>query len=112
MRGGTSGTLVCNTGLFLPGKVDETRHVDFIKYTVDVAGFNEGEIAVVFGAIRSRVTERLDDGRDEFPHGVVDGGAQNLFHVGNGFECDPGIDVAWGPEDTAFYIQIGNAWTR
>ncbi len=23
-----------------------------------------------------------------------------------------GIDVAWGPEDTAFYIQVGNAWTR
>jgi hypothetical protein len=21
-----------------------------------------------------------------------------------------GVDVAWGPEDTAFYIQVGNAW--
>ena len=57
-----------------------------MRFLLDRCTGNWTRVAVVFGAIRSRVTERLDDGHDEFPHGVVDGGAQDLFHVGNGFE--------------------------
>ena len=62
-------------------------HVQVVQNAVDVVSLDQDKIAVVFGAIRSRVAERLDDGHDEFPRGVVDGGSQDLFHIGNGFEC-------------------------
>ena len=34
------------------------------------------------------------------------------YLVARRFGMRAGIDVAWGPEDTAFYIQVGYAWRR
>ncbi|HEX5091158.1 MAG TPA: glyceraldehyde-3-phosphate dehydrogenase, partial [Burkholderiales bacterium] len=44
--------------------------------------------------------------------------AQTITTVGAGFRylvarrlgLYAGVDIAWGPEDTAFYIQVGSAW--
>lgn len=43
---------------------------------------------------------------------VVSKGIGFRYLVARRFGMRAGIDVAWGPEDTAFYIQVGNAWTR
>ncbi len=34
------------------------------------------------------------------------------YLIARRFGMRAGIDVAWGPEDTAFYIQVGSAWSR
>jgi hypothetical protein len=49
------------------------------------------------------------NGEDET---VVSRGIGFRYLVARRFGMRAGIDVAWGPEDTAIYIQIGNAWSR
>jgi outer membrane translocation and assembly module TamA len=43
---------------------------------------------------------------------VVSKGVGFRYLVARRFGMRAGIDVAWGPEDTAFYIQVGSAWGR
>jgi hypothetical protein len=34
------------------------------------------------------------------------------YEIARKFGLHVGIDVARGPEDTAFYLQVGSAWFR
>jgi hypothetical protein len=43
---------------------------------------------------------------------VISKGIGFRYLVARRFGMRAGIDVAWGPEDTAFYIQVGSAWGR
>lgn len=43
---------------------------------------------------------------------VVSKGVGFRYLTARRFGLRAGIDVAWGPEDTAFYIQVGSAWSR
>lgn len=43
---------------------------------------------------------------------VVSKGIGFRYLAARRFGMRTGIDVAWGPEDTAFYIQVGSAWGR
>jgi len=43
---------------------------------------------------------------------VVSKGLGFRYLIARRFGMRAGIDVAWGPEDTAFYIQMGSAWGR
>ena len=49
------------------------------------------------------------DGDDE---NVVAGGFGFRYLVARRFGMRAGIDLAWGPEDFAWYIQVGSAWGR
>ena len=40
------------------------------------------------------------------------GGVGFRYELARKFGMHVGIDVARGPEDTAFYLQVGNAWFR
>jgi len=41
---------------------------------------------------------------------VVAGGAGFRYLIARKLHMYAGLDVARGPEDTAFYIQVGSAW--
>ena len=43
---------------------------------------------------------------------VVSKGLGFRYLIARRFGMRAGIDVAWGPEVTAFYIQMGSAWGR
>jgi hemolysin activation/secretion protein len=41
---------------------------------------------------------------------IVAGGFGFRYLVARRLGMHTGIDIAWGPEDTVFYIQVGSAW--
>lgn len=43
---------------------------------------------------------------------IVTGGAGFRYELARAYGLHIGLDVARGPDDTAFYIQIGSAWAR
>ena len=43
---------------------------------------------------------------------VVTGGAGFRYEIARKYGIHMGIDVAWGPDETALYIQVGSAWMR
>jgi len=43
---------------------------------------------------------------------VVTGGTGFRYELARKYGIHAGIDVAWGPDNTAFYIQVGSAWMR
>ena len=53
-------------------------------------------------------------GSSDMVGGIVPGGwvqlSNHRFAEMYGAIIDANVDVAWGPEETAFYIQVGNAW--
>jgi surface antigen Omp85-like protein len=51
--------------------------------------------------------ERLDD-----RVGVVTGGTGMRYELAHKYGLHAGVDVAFGPDGTAFYIQFGSAWFR
>ena len=55
-----------------------------------------------------RAAKELDDLGDQPTRAAKGGGFRYLIARRYGFEM--GLDVAWGPEDTVFYIQAGTAW--
>jgi hypothetical protein len=64
--------------------------------------------AIGFVGAGKAVSDR-GNGDDET---VISKGIGFRYLIARRFGLRAGIDVAWGPEDTAFYIQVGNAWTR
>jgi hypothetical protein len=54
-------------------------------------------------------TAKSDRGNAE-DESVVSKGIGFRYLMARRFGMRAGIDVAWGPEDVAWYIQIGNAW--
>ena len=40
------------------------------------------------------------------------GGTGLRYEVARKYGLHMGLDVAWGPDETAFYLQFGSAWTR
>src|SRR6478736_1584364 len=43
---------------------------------------------------------------------IVTGGTGLRYEIARKYGIHAGIDVAWGPDDTALYIQVGSAWAR
>ena len=55
---------------------------------------------------------RIDDGPAQRTKHAGAGGLGFRYEIAHRFGMHVGIDVARGPEDTAVYLQIGNAWFR
>jgi len=51
--------------------------------------------------------ERFDDAQ-----AVVSGGAGFRYEIARKYGIHMGLDVAFGPDDPAIYIQVGSAWAR
>lgn len=64
---------------------------------------------VVFGGGGGAFAEFRGLARDR---GVGAGGAGIRYELARRFGLHYGIDVAWGPDGGAFYIQLGSAWGR
>jgi hypothetical protein len=43
---------------------------------------------------------------------IVTGGGGFRYELARRYGLHMGVDVAWGPDETALYIQFGNAWFR
>jgi len=43
---------------------------------------------------------------------VVTGGTGFRYELARKYGIHAGVDVAWGPDQTAWYIQVGGAWAR
>jgi len=50
--------------------------------------------------------------RGENSHSVVTGGAGFRYEMAREYGIHSGVDLAFGPDGTAFYIQFGSAWAR
>ena len=50
--------------------------------------------------------------RLETDDNIVTFGTGFRYLIARKFNMHVGADVAWGPEDTAFYLQMGHAWAR
>ena len=44
--------------------------------------------------------------------GIVTGGTGMRYELARKYGLHAGLDVAWGPDDTAIYFQFGSAWAR
>lgn len=64
---------------------------------------------VIFGGLGEA---RLDEGLVRRNKTAGSGGVGFRYELARKFGLHVGIDVARGPEDTAFYLQVGNAWFR
>jgi glucose/arabinose dehydrogenase len=51
--------------------------------------------------------ERIDN-----PLTVVTGGAGFRYELASKYGLHMGVDVAFGPDGPAFYVQFGSAWMR
>ncbi len=43
---------------------------------------------------------------------IVSRGAGIRYLIASKLGLQTGIDVAWGPEETAIYIQVGSGWVK
>jgi len=43
---------------------------------------------------------------------IVTGGTGLRYEIARKYGIHAGLDVAWGPDETALYIQVGSAWAR
>jgi hypothetical protein len=53
-----------------------------------------------------------DLGGVERDRSVVTGGVGFRYEIARKYGIHAGLDVAWGPDETALYIQVGSAWMR
>jgi hypothetical protein len=49
---------------------------------------------------------------EENDRSVVTGGTGFRYELARKYGIHAGVDVAWGPDETAIYIQVGSAWMR
>ena len=49
---------------------------------------------------------------EENDRSVVTGGTGFRYEVARKYGIHAGVDIAWGPDETAVYIQVGSAWMR
>jgi hypothetical protein len=95
----------------------QLRGIPAARYQGESAGAGEFELTWnvwkrwslvgFFGAGWTHTTRTLSDG-DGGPFPAGGGGFRYLLARQIGMKA--GIDIARGPEDTAFYIQVGSAW--
>jgi hypothetical protein len=64
---------------------------------------------VAFGGVGRA---RIDDGAAQRTKDAGAGGLGFRYELARKFGLHAGIDVARGPEETAIYLQVGNAWLR
>jgi outer membrane protein assembly factor BamA len=50
--------------------------------------------------------------RFESAHSIVAGGAGFRYELARKYGLHMGLDVAFGPDNTAVYVQVGSAWAR
>lgn len=55
---------------------------------------------------------RADIAGIERDRSVVTGGTGFRYEIARKYGIHAGVDVAWGPDNTALYIQVGSAWMR
>ena len=91
------------------------RGVQAMRYQGEEVVEAEGELrwqwnprfsAVVFAGGGSSSTERSGD------ESVTAGGVGFRYLIARTYGLHMGIDVAWGPDDPAFYVTFGSAWLR
>ncbi len=70
--------------------------------------FHPRRAAVVFGGAGKAYGKFSDRDSDV----IYTRGAGLLYLIASKLGLQMGFDIARGPEDTAFYIQVGNAWQR
>ena len=54
----------------------------------------------------------LEVGQLSSTHSVQAGGVGFRYELARRFGIHAGMDVAWGPDETAIYFQTGSAWNR
>jgi hypothetical protein len=55
---------------------------------------------------------RIDEGPLKREKTAGAGGVGFRYELARKFGLHAGIDIARGPEDTAFYLQVGSAWVK
>ena len=65
--------------------------------------------AVGFVGTGSAWTDFLDF---ESSRDIATGGGGFRYEIARRFGLHMGLDVAWGPDEPALYVQFGNAWFR
>lgn len=72
-------------------------------------GFTPRWSLVGFGGVGRAIN---DNARFNSQETVYTKGTGIRYFLSRRFGLHAGFDVAWGPEETAFYITFGSAWTR
>jgi hypothetical protein len=96
----------------------EMRGVPSLRYQGEVVAQGELELRwqclgrwslVGFGGLGSAATRARALGGARTVHA---GGAGFRYELARSYEIHAGIDLAWGPDETAIYFQTGSAWGR
>jgi hypothetical protein len=94
------------------------RGIPAMRYPGEKVGVVEAEVRwqfhgrwslVAFGGVGSA---RIDAGAFQGTRTKGAGGLGVRYEIARRFGMHVGIDVARGPDDTAVYLQVGNAWFR
>jgi hypothetical protein len=111
------GTLSTDGAPFFARPFVRLRGVPVMRYQGRAVGVTEAELRhalnrrwslVAFGGVGF-----TDNGRDSLLHSsetIVAGGAGFRYLVARQLGLQAGVDVAWGPEEGAVYLQMGHAW--
>jgi len=94
------------------------RGIPAMRYPGERVGVVEGEVrwqflgrwsVVAFGGVGSA---RIDEGPAPRTKTAGAGGLGFRYEIAHKFGMHVGVDVARGPDDTAVYLTVGNAWFR
>lgn len=94
------------------------RGIPAMRYPGERVGVVEGEVrwqflgrwsVVAFGGVGSA---RIDEGPAPRTKTAGAGGLGFRYEIAHRFGLHVGVDVARGPDDTAVYLTVGNAWFR
>ena len=94
------------------------RGIPAMRYPGERVGVVEGEVRwqflgrwsmVAFGGVGSA---RIDEGPAPRTKTAGAGGLGFRYEIAHKFGMHVGVDVARGPDDTAVYLTVGNAWFR
>ena len=94
------------------------RGIPAMRYPGERVGVVEGEVrwqflgrwsVVAFGGVGSA---RIDEGPAPRTKTAGAGGLGFRYKIAHKFGMHVGVDVARGPDDTAVYLTVGNAWFR
>ena len=73
------------------------------------AGGNSGGASVAFGGFGAAWN---DFARFKAVTTVPTGGVGFRYEIASKYGINMGLDLAFGPDNTAVYVQVGSAWAR
>jgi hemolysin activation/secretion protein len=94
------------------------RGIPAMRYQGDYAAQAEAELRWQFWQRFSLVgfagagTAWNASGRRDTSQEAVAGGVGFRYEIARKYGLHMGIDVAWGPDGPAWYLQVGSAWAR